>query len=290
MCLWSFKKIAFTIFHNKHFFSSYTYVHACAFSVALLLSIGIAGHEIPLDPALLITSGPFDFKLFRSSIYDIMKPDRLSDMFANMFNQLVSSISDSKKKINIETSNTINKSDNNDTHRTQPKGVYWESQKTRAEDFYDLFYKEDDTTVGSEQLDNDGSNGVEAFDVETHFNYEEFKTMFGTPAELPNIDGNKKVYGSLKKITTSSHSIISAIIRWYRICVYFCYLFVFFLINIYIYTFKLSQFIGVLVTTCECSKLGITSKLITKIAAEFAHFIFCMFWFCYPFKWCSFKL
>ncbi|XP_077296047.1 uncharacterized protein LOC143918173 isoform X2 [Arctopsyche grandis] len=147
-------------------------------------------HEIPLDPALLITSGPFDFKLFRSGIYDIMKPDRLSDMFANMFNQLVSSISDSKKKINIETSNTIiNKSDNNDTHRTQPKGVYWESQKTKADEFYDLFYKEDDTTVGSEQLDNDGDNEVEAFAVETHFNYEEFKTMFGTPAELPNIDG-----------------------------------------------------------------------------------------------------
>lgn len=170
--------------------------------MASLLSIGIAGHDIPLDPALLITGSPFDFKLFRTSFYDIMKPARLSDMFANMFSQLVTSIADVKKADEVQKSESIK----TNTLPKIPKGVYWASQKSEVGDFYDLFYKEDDSIVSTEQFENGEDNNIEGYGVETNFNYDDFKNVFGNPTVLPKINGNKTVFWFIQN-TFSLHTV-----------------------------------------------------------------------------------
>lgn len=170
--------------------------------MASLLSIGVAGHDIPLDPALLITGSPFDFRLIRTSFYDIMKPAHLSDMFANMFSQLVSSIADVKKADEVQISDSIK----TNPLPKPPKGVYWASQKSEMGDYYDLFYKEDDLLSSTEQFENGEENNIEANGVETRFNFDDFKNVFGNPTVLPKVNGNKTVFWFIQN-TFSLHTV-----------------------------------------------------------------------------------
>lgn len=150
--------------------------------VALLLLIAIAG-DIPLDPALLITGSPFDFKMYRGSIYNVIRPGQLTDIVSNMFSQMLLSMS---KKEPAENTTPVNSAEEN---KTLPRGLYWESQQSQVEDFYDLFYEEDTPRPGPELWE--GEEGVEPGGQGKPFNYDDFNNLFGPPTDPAGADGNE---------------------------------------------------------------------------------------------------